>query len=207
MMRKLLCLLPLLTGACLSDPDTDARPANGHVEPRPEAVDVPDVDEDPILEGMTQWREGLVAGDFERFHDATANYGRARWLFDALKAASAQRRGFPRVGELTDDMIVEINQWYDINFNNEARNEPIQDLAPRFLRDPWLKNVLCDYFDSTWQDQAMYIRDWGFHLKSAQPREAWFIADVPGTAEDPLIQMVLEDGRWRVRYMISAKAQ
>lgn len=199
-MKNVSWLLPLALAACLAD--AEPKPTNGHVDPRPEIVDEPDIDEDPILAGMQRWRDSLVGGDFEGFYAATAYYGRASWLFDALRTASLERRGFPRVGELADDMVVEINQWYDVQFNKTRRNQPIDELPTRFLRDPWHKDVLRDHFEKTWQDQALRVRDWGIHLKSAQPNEAWFLANVPGTEADPLIQMVLEEDQWRVRYMI-----
>ena len=204
-MKKFLWMLPLaLAAACLSNPKPEARPANGHIEPRAESVDLPEVDEDPILAGIQQWRDCLINGDFEGFHESTSYFYRAQWLFDVLRAASLDRRAMPRVEELSSERVMEVNQWYDLSYNRTVGGEPVAELPPRIHRDPWLRNVLRDNFEATHLDQAMRVRDWGFHLKTAQAKEAWLIVDVPGTPSDPLMQMILEEDRWRVQYGIQS---
>lgn len=157
--------------------------------------------EEAILEGMIRWRNGIVNGDFDMYYSACSFLNRSQWLYEILAMRAAEKKGIPRFDELDSDLIVELNRWRAGNDLRFQINEPLMKLRVRMLRSEWLKNVLGDDFQSRYLDEGLSIRNAAISLKSNTANEAWFIIDMPGPS-DPLLQMVLEDGIWRVEHGI-----
>jgi hypothetical protein len=203
----------LLAAGCVSDsPPAEPVGTASTGEPAPAPVPKePPGDEDEILADLERWRNGLLAGNFDAYYDGCSYYYRAQWLFRLLGGAGPKAgAGVPRAGELDDEQLLMVQQWYERQVRRarqsrelEAARLPSQmeDLPVPLLRSTWLPNVLRDDFQKQHANESLYMRNARFSLKTSTATNAMFLVAMPDISPWAL-QMVREEERWRVRYAI-----
>lgn len=163
----------------------------------PPPTEITDGDEE-VYQGLTRWREGLLKGDFEAFHDSHTYYGRAQWLRVVLDREFAKSGGVPRAGELSEEKVQEISAWRAEQNRQLQAGRAMQEMPGEFVRHPWTRNVLKDDFARTHQDLATKVASWVFKHQgnNAVGTEAWLLVSRPGQT-DAIFYMVRQEKQWR----------